>query len=870
MGSRRALARRPSRTERRVALAAFAAAAALLLGGGRAGADTFSFPPPWVGNGPFGGGGEVIRDPNAPTQAYLFVPGDPVVYDSTNHGGTWTPSALDGYGVPVFAPSDPLRAYRNVHAQFETSDDGGVTWTFTANVRSGAPVAVSSDNADVVYTEQWVDQVSQLVVSSDAGKTWTPADDGIATVPGSIDPELRLTNIFIDPGDAQHLIVDAASGTWESTDGAATWHPYAPAVSGITAEPLQPAHWIGKIGTQPEISRDSGATWVPLDPGGQPTAPVESSPAKAGVLYTTIYELIDGEPSTEVVRSTDDGVSWTPDGTTPPDAVRATLSLDPSVAADLYIVDYTGDLERSLDGGATWQRAVQGVPDSAPTSIALDPSAPRSAVVVANGRLSETIDGGSHWHALPEPGGTPVQIAGTLARLYLLTKDLNWSEKLWSSSDGGESWHPVLQLPRGGCVAGAAPSDTDVAYVACPDTGLQRSDDGGDTWGQPQALPADPSQSNPPMAISPRNPDVLLLDVGDHVLQRSADAGATWHQVATAGWSFAFSTRTPGTVYAALYGELYRSDDDGLHWRSITDGEGYGAVALGPNDMVYANDQNGFVSGSDNDEATHAGLADAPKGSLATSGTGPGRLWVLSGQGVHSRPGLRRSSPTLKGKVTVHLTPGSTLYGRRGVPVTVHWPAATGPFPVCGYQLWQTHYTTLHKVGDVTPSNTRHLILLAGDGTTFYVYAEACSGSQSEWIHSAMVEPSIYQENSKQWISRTGPWREVTARRASHGHQLVAEETGATLRFLATSPDAVLGDVGYLASASRRSGWPQVRVDGGRTVLVSLHSRTRHFRRFVFVRRRNASRRVLMTITSGRRRTTVDAIVVLRDYRPYA
>ncbi len=141
------------------------------------------------------------------------------------------------------------------------------------------------------------------------------------------------------------------------------------------------------------------------------------------------------------------------------------------------------------------------------------------------------------------------------------------------------------------------PRNPDVMYVTDVAAGVSKSTDGGKTWFRTnQGIPADMSGGVPIfcLTIDPHNPDTVW--VGTYLsghLYRSMDMGKTWEErdegITHEGRSFRGITidpNNPHVIYAAaeiggwtfgggatVKGEVYRSDDDGAHWRRIWMGD---------------------------------------------------------------------------------------------------------------------------------------------------------------------------------------------------------------------------------------------------------------------------------------------------------
>ena len=159
----------------------------------------------------------------------FLIPGSGL-YKSTDGGTNWKPvtrglpAAADGLGRIgiAIAPSNPKRMYLSVEAQrgmggVYVSDDAGESWKqVSADHRIGGRgpgamgIAVAPDNVETVYvanTTTWK--------STDGGKTFA----GFKGAPGGDDYQ----RIWINPKNAQTILLSADQGAAISVNGGRTW-----------------------------------------------------------------------------------------------------------------------------------------------------------------------------------------------------------------------------------------------------------------------------------------------------------------------------------------------------------------------------------------------------------------------------------------------------------------------------------------------------------------------------------------------------------------------------------------------------------------------------------------------------------------------
>ncbi len=177
---------------------------------------------------------------------------------------------------------------------------------------------------------------------------------------------------------------------------------------------------------------------------------------------------------------------------------------------------YLGYL-RSADGGETWEVVSRyGVADVHKIVFIHDRLYAWDAVLSA---LLISTDGGKTFTEHFTPRGLILDFEVDPEdpdRIVAAT-----DEQLFRSTDGGDSWRPVLPAPG---VRVAWP-EVDRLYVATADGRVQVSPDGGDTYEDVGRVDGEP------WVIKAESADELLLALSDASVIRSTDGGATWEDV---------------------------------------------------------------------------------------------------------------------------------------------------------------------------------------------------------------------------------------------------------------------------------------------------------------------------------------------------
>ena len=157
----------------------------------------------------------------------------------------------------------------------------------------------------------------------------------------------------------------------------------------------------------------------------------------------------------------------------------------------------------------------------------------------------------------------------------------------------GEPWMPGRSwldcaLPEPGVFSLAVSAVDGAVYAGTEPSRLFRSDDGGESWRELDALLELPSRSSwsfPPrpwtsqvrwIAPSPHDADLLLLGIELGGLMRSTDGGATWQDHRPGAQpdvhSLAWHPRVPGHAYEAGGGGAAFSTNGGETWQPADEG----------------------------------------------------------------------------------------------------------------------------------------------------------------------------------------------------------------------------------------------------------------------------------------------------------
>jgi len=414
------------------------------------------------------------------------------------------------------------------------------------------------------------------------------------------------------------LVGTAGGGVWRTRDGGATWEPLTDHLPDLSVGALQYApsdpsvvylgtgEGGGRSGTPfiPGIgllrSFDSGDTWVlPDTPVASFFYRISIDPRdELGFLAATDQGLL---------RTTDGGVTWStvisdlglravadvvraPDN---PDLLWASLFWETSRSASDRIL-------RSTDNGLTWTSVGQGLPDAEShwafnrISIAVAPTDPRRLYAALTtpvededdpprARLFMTTDGGDSWSELTEPSEEyPYLWRQGWYDNTLAVDPQNplgvFAGGVWyvRTTDGGQSWQH-LSSDSGFGDDGIPHVDAHhviwqgpTLWVAC-DGGVWRSDDRGLTWTdrnnglitrQYYGIGIDPVHRERVIAGAQDNGTGVRRDSGDNL----------WDIVIGGdGIECAINPWIPDVMYGSIqYTRVQRSTDGGVSFTDVS------------------------------------------------------------------------------------------------------------------------------------------------------------------------------------------------------------------------------------------------------------------------------------------------------------
>lgn len=366
------------------------------------------------------------------------------VFQSTNHGDTWTPASSSLIAYAQFGADAPgsvlgLETLGRVHRSL----DAGLTWTPVGQMPVvGTTIAINPTNPDRAL----VGTAGGIFATTDAGATWTERSSGIdeaafgrplvaqdgsgavyaptlnanmiyrrnpgtgewqGIARGAVDAlgpmgrwgDLISTPIGVQPSDSNILYVSRGGSLVRSTNGGGTWHALGSILgTALTFDPTDPL--VGYAATSNlylQKTVDGGANWTPINNGLPATSysQVLIHPTDPQVLYAA------GGVPTGVYRSTDAGASWAPANTGIQNVLAQKIAFEPGNATVLYAAT-TGGLFKSTNSGGSWTSVYQPTAFGGVVDVVVDSIVPTIVYATAynDAQVLRSVDAGQTWERL--------------------------------------------------------------------------------------------------------------------------------------------------------------------------------------------------------------------------------------------------------------------------------------------------------------------------------------------------------------------------------------------------------------------------------------------------------------------------------------
>lgn len=507
--------------------------------------------------------------------AIAFEPGNPeVMYAGSASGGLW--KSTDS-GLNWFAIDDNLPTLA-VAAVVVDPTDPGILYIGTGE---------GNFNGDAVWGVG-------VLKSVDGGVTWDTT--GLNWSMTSSD---AVNEMIIDPGDPDRLFAACNSGVYRSLDAGDTWER----VLNGTAK-----HVLFKPGATDTLfaalgypwgngtngvwrSPDGGESWTrrssgfasPFDIGRVSLAACQSNPdvLVAGVAGTF---SVNGAGLLGVYRSENAGDSWTVMAVNPNfyggqgwyDNITAIKPDDDQVV-------YAGgvDFYRSTNAGMDWdQLSYWWYPPGDPQYTHADlhayawyPGDPDRLFVGSDGGIYESLDAGLTW--TPRVNGLATMQFYAMGSAFL-DENIAYGgtqDQGTNKFSGTDQWEFVYGGDGGECVIDY--TDEDIVYAEWQFGNHVRSLDGGRHWQDIMDGIDGRGAWVAPVIMDHWNPEVLYTATTS--VYKTVDRGDTWTATSDPLTTSSLVTLSqdffdPGLLYAGVASSVWRSEDGGASWVSISSG----------------------------------------------------------------------------------------------------------------------------------------------------------------------------------------------------------------------------------------------------------------------------------------------------------
>ena len=216
--------------------------------------------------------------------------------------------------------------------------------------------------------------------------------------------------------------------------------------------------------------------------------------------------------------SSDGGKHWRSGGLTGDDA----MNLARPAGRTIWLAGHNV-FKQSIDGGTTWTDVrPSGLPSLDIHGFAVDPRNPNTLyAAVAGEGLYRSTDGARSFSPLSNQVGGNVMALSVMADGRILAGDMQ--QGLLESRDGGRSWKQILRAQ----LMGLAVNPSDPKRLLATGAGIALSIDGGHSWQPVLDLP----KGAGPVAWSTSNPKLAYAVGLDRAFYRSIDGGQSWQPV---------------------------------------------------------------------------------------------------------------------------------------------------------------------------------------------------------------------------------------------------------------------------------------------------------------------------------------------------
>jgi photosystem II stability/assembly factor-like uncharacterized protein len=557
--------------------------------------------------GPFGGSAAIVQvDPRRPG-GVVAATSNAMLFHSTDSGGAWTRlgfpaelrSTLHAFaiapetGLYVVGLASDGREYSGIYL----SGDEGKSWSRTLPNENIWSIAIWPADPNVIAAGA----EDGIFLTQDSGEHWSRIS------PQSNPALMPVVSLEFDPADRMILYAGTPHLPWKTTDGGQTWQETHTGmlddsdVFSIHVDLSRRSRVFVSACSGMYRSVNQGLSWTKL-----PGATGASYRTYQIAQHPTLLNVWFAGTTRGLVRSTDGGVTWRKISAN----ITRFVAFDLTNTKRIYIATDDSGLLRSDNLGDTMNSINEGFCNRRVLSFAalgrtLYASSPSGSAAAELFRNTDSVETWEKVDSLSPWGGQQVLKILPLdpTHLYVLT-----SKTVLLSSDAGRSWM-TLGPPATTRLTALLARSGGRELVVGTETQIYFTEDGGQTWQQARSaqgsfairslVPLGPravaALAGPSVLVAEDGADyeaVALPAAGGEIhgliatdgaellaatsrgLRRSEDFGATWSAVSgvldgnTVSTICKHPTR-PGVLFAAGYGFIFNSVDDGRTWEPL-------------------------------------------------------------------------------------------------------------------------------------------------------------------------------------------------------------------------------------------------------------------------------------------------------------
>ena len=296
-----------------------------------------------------------------------------------------------------------------------------------------------------------------------------------------------------------------------------------------------------------------------------------------------------------------------------------------------------GPAFKTTNGGGTWSAIADGLNATSIKSIAVDPQNTTTLYAGTEGYGAfRSTDGGTTWTAINNGLNDP--------HVHTLMLSVNVPSSLFAgtetgiyrSDDGGDSWQPIYNLNgRAVSLAGDPTSPSTLFAAVFPSNGgagVFKSSDGGETW-----TDIGPFEQLTSVVVSPSSPTTVFVGTSRGVF-KSTTGGGDWTLMGEEfmlgnTYAVAVDPTDASIVYAATDMGLFRSLSGGAEWSLVGNFGQVLSIAVSPSSpaVIYLGTGVGAVVSHDRGETWQgANLGDVVAWTLSVDPQNPDVVYVGS------------------------------------------------------------------------------------------------------------------------------------------------------------------------------------------------------------------------------------------------